>query len=125
MALQDQGPLLAKVIAGGRVLYGLGAMVAPKAMMGMKGDAAAPGPLVWMVRTFGVRDVVLGAGAFKSLNDGDTSAKLWVQMGALADTLDVGNALVFRNELDRQGKAAAIGIAVPAAVAGWWSSRSL
>ena len=125
MGLEAQAPKLAKCIAGGRVLYGLGCMVAPKAIMGMKGDTTAPGPLVWMVRTFGVRDVVLGAGTFKALSDGSDSATSWVRFSAAADTLDLVNAVVFRDELDTTGKLAAISLALPASVAGWWTAQHL
>src|SRR4051812_36034213 len=113
MGLEDKAPLLAKVIAGGRVAYGVGCMFAPKAIMGMTGDTAAPGPLVWMVRAFGVRDIVLGAGTFKALAGGEPSAKAWVQFSAAADTIDLGNALVFGKELDKTGEAAALGLALP------------
>src|SRR3954454_18445310 len=99
-------------------------MGAPKKMMG-PGAKDAEGVLVWMVRTFGVRDVVLGAGTLKAVSDGGPAARLWVQVSAAADTLDVGNALVFRSELDRMSKAASLGLAVPAALGGWWASTRL
>ena len=124
MGIEKHAPLVAKGIAAGRVLYGIACMVAPKKMMGPDADGA-PGPLIFMVRTFGVRDVVLGAGTFKAVSEGTEAGRLWTQISAAADTIDVANAALFRKELNQRGVAATLSLAVPAALGGWWSSRSL
>jgi len=122
--MQRHAPLVAKGIAAGRVLYGLGCMVAPRTIMGPAGTRAE-GQLIWLVRAFGVRDLVLGAGTLKALVDGDPTAARWVQVSAAADSIDIVNAVVFRKELDRTGVAGVLGLAVPAALGGWWSGTNL
>jgi hypothetical protein len=72
-----------------------------------------------------VRDLVFGAGTYLALAKDQDSALLWVQAGALADTLDVANALLFRSEHDKAGRLGIIGLAVPAALGGIYASRRL
>ncbi len=116
--------LVAKGIAAGRVLFGLGCMVAPRKVLGPTA-ARAEGQMVWMARAFGVRDVVLGAGTFRALQAGGDAAIPWVEVSAAADALDIANAVVFRKELDTQGVVATLALAVPATLGGWWSARTL
>lgn len=122
--MADRAKTVAKLIAGGRVLFGLGCLVAPRKVIGPAG-ARAEGQLRWMVRAFGVRDLVLGAGALVALDaDGDAGIR-WVEAGAVADSLDTVNALLFARELEPSGTAATLALAVPASLGGWWSSRRL
>src|SRR4051812_43373833 len=58
--------VVAKGIAAGRLLYGLGCMVAPRQMMGPAGQRAE-GQLIWLTRAFGVRDFVLGGATLRAL----------------------------------------------------------
>ena len=117
--------MVAKAIAAGRVLYGLGCLFAPKTFVGPAGKRAE-GQLVWLVRAFGVRDLVLGAGTLAALGADDEAAAIrWVEVGAAADSLDVANALAFHKELDRTGVAATLALAVPASVGGWLAARGL
>jgi hypothetical protein len=122
--MDDRAGFVAKGIAVGRVLYGLGCMVAPRTMMGPAGERAE-GQMISLTRAFGVRDLVLGGGTFAALGSGSSDAIRWVELSAAADTLDVVNAVVFGKELDRLGKAATFGLAVPASVGGWWAARGL
>lgn len=122
MALNPR--LVAKLIAGGRVLYGLGCMAAPKTFVGPAG-ARAEGQMRWMVRAFGVRDVVLGTGTLLAFEDGDAAAQLWVDVSTAADGLDIANALIFHKELDRQGTLATLALALPATAGGWWAGQQL
>ena len=79
--------MLARLIAVGRVLFGGACLVAPRKVF-PRPTRGASGQLVWMLRCFGIRDVILGAGALKSLNAADPDPT-WVAFGALADTADV------------------------------------
>lgn len=116
--------VVAKGIAAGRVLYGLGCIAAPRVVMGPAG-ARAEGQMVWMARAFGVRDLVLGTGTYLALDARGADAVRWVELSALADTLDVVNAVAFRKELDRTGRIGVLALAVPAAVGGWFAGRRL
>lgn len=120
-AMDDR--LLARLIAAGRVLFGAGCLFAPKLMFA-KPAKDASGPMVWMLRAFGIRDIVLGAGALQSLQSPDPDPT-WVAFGALADTADVVSALVTRDELGPSSLAATLAIAVPAALIGWKATIGL
>ena len=122
MASTEQ--FIAKGIAAGRVLYGLGCMAAPRTIMGPAGKRAE-GQMVWMARAFGVRDVVLGAGTLKALAEDPQAGIRWVELSAVADALDVGNAVVFHKELDTTGVIATLSLAVPATLGGLWAARKL
>lgn len=114
---------LAKLIGAGRVAFGLGCLVAPR-LMTRTSPINGDGPLVWMVRIFGVRDLVLGAGALQSLSSSNPDLS-WVRMGAIADSLDVVTALVFRNELGPTSLATTLAVAGPAAAGGWKATLGL
>lgn len=122
--MADAAQTVARLIAGGRVLYGLGCMAAPRTMVGPAG-ARAEGQLVWMARAFGVRDLVLGTGTLLALAESDEQGARWVELSAAADALDLANAAVFRRELDRTGTVGVLALAVPATLGGWWASRRL
>lgn len=115
--------LIARLIAAGRVLFGLLCLGAPKILL-RREAAATPGQAVWMLRAFGIRDVVLGAGALASLNAEEPDPD-WVRMGAIADTADMITAVAFRDELGPQGLAATFGLAAPAATLGWKAASGL
>ena len=72
--------LIARLIAAGRVLFGLLCIAAPKLVL-QKEAAATPSQAVFMLRLFGVRDVVLGAGALASLNEDEPGPGLGAHGG--------------------------------------------
>ena len=114
---------LARSIALGRILFGLLMLFAPTKVLsrasGDSGDSGeAGGPFVWLARSFGIRDVVLGAGAMVELSDPEPEAR-WVTAGAMADTADAAAAIVWHRELGAAGTAATLALAVPAAAGGW------
>lgn len=115
---------VAKAIAAGRALYGVGCMAAPRTLMG-PAAARAEGPMVWMGRTFGVRDLVLGAGTWMALSEGGPAAVRWVEVSAAADALDLVNSVVFAKELDKAGRIGVLALAVPATLGGVWAARKL
>lgn len=122
--MTSSATFVAKGIAVGRMLYGLGCMVAPRQLMGPAG-ARAEGQMIWMGRAFGVRDLVLGTGTLLALNDDPEAAVRWVEVSAAADALDVANAVVFKRELDRTGTIGVLALAVPATLGGIWAARQL
>ncbi|MFM7068383.1 MAG: hypothetical protein ACKOYM_02880 [Actinomycetes bacterium] len=114
---------IARSIAWGRIGFGLLMLVAPNSVLARTAEER-PGPLVWMARAFGIRDLVLGAGAVASLAAPEPDPS-WVKMGALADSCDAVAALVWRDELGPSGVAATLALALPAATGGWKAARSL
>jgi hypothetical protein len=115
---------IAKGIAIGRVAYGVACIAAPRPMLGPSG-AEAGGSSVMMARFFGVRDVVLGGGTFRALQQDPAAAVSWVEFSAGADALDVVSGLVFRKDLDTAGRVGIAAIALPAALGGAWAARKL
>ena len=116
--------LVAKGIAAGRVAFGVACLLAPRAVLGPSGRTA-DGPMVYMARLFGVRDIVLGAGTLSALQGNGPNRVQWVRFSAMADTLDLVAAATFRNELDRAGRRGVFALALPAAVGGWWSGAQM
>jgi hypothetical protein len=114
---------VARSIALGRILFGLVMVLLPHRVLARAADIR-PGPLVWMARAFGIRDVVLGVGAVLELTEEEPDGR-WVTMGAVADSCDAVAAVVWREELGPAGVASTLGLAVPAAAGGWWSATSL
>jgi hypothetical protein len=108
---------LGRGVAFGRVAFGLASLLAPKVVFRSVAGDASPG-MVLMLRIFGIRDVVLGAGALRSLA-GESTDTSWVAMGALADTADAVVATTFRKEIGTAATAATLGLAIPASLAGW------
>lgn len=122
-AMDDRA--LARSVAFGRVLFGLLMLFVPRqVLLRSLAGAEAPSALVWLARSFGIRDVVLGAGALVELSDPEPDAR-WVTAGAVADTADAVAALAWHRELGPAGTAATLSLAVPAAAAGWKASNGL
>ena len=88
---------IARSIAWGRIGFGLLMLIAPNSVLA-RTATERPGPLVWMARAFGIRDLVLGAGAVVALAQPEPDAS-WVKMGAIADSCDAVAAVVWRDEL--------------------------
>jgi hypothetical protein len=120
-AMNDRS--LARSIAVGRILFGALMLLVPQAVLSRVAEDG-PGPLVWMARAFGIRDMVLGVGAWRSLGEPEPDPS-WVRMGAVADTSDIVAALVWRKELGPLGTASTLALAVPAAAGGWKAAAGL
>lgn len=114
---------LARSIALGRIVFGALMLFVPNTVLA-RASAERPGPLVWLARAFGIRDMVLGLGALRSLSEPEPDPS-WVRMGAVADTCDAAAALVWRDELGAAGTVATLALAVPAAAGGWTAASRL
>ncbi len=114
---------LARSIAGGRIGFGLLMLLIPRTILA-RAAQDPPGSLVWLARSFGIRDIVLGVGALRSLAEPEPDAS-WVRMGAIADTADAVAAVVWRSELGVAGTASTLALAVPAAAGGWKAAAAL
>jgi len=73
----------ALVIARGRVVFGLVALVAPGIVARLILGSSSP-TVRAVMRMVGIRDVVLGVGAITNLKEAKQDAE-WVSMGAVAD----------------------------------------
>jgi hypothetical protein len=74
----------------------------------------APGNLVFMVRTIGVRDLALGLGTVVAARSSRRrGVRRWIQFGLLSDALDVMTGASSSRLLGRSGAAAAALIPVP------------
>lgn len=116
---------IARSVAAGRVLFGLLMLLTPRPFLRRAvTDGELPGMFVWLARSFGIRDIVLGAGALVELADPEPESR-WVTAGAVADTCDIAAAVIWRDELGPAGMAATLSLAVPAAAAGWTARLGL
>ena len=115
---------VARQIAIGRILFGVVMLLFPRLLL-RRSAPDAPGPAVWVGRLFGVRDIALGAGTLSALQADDPGAGRWVAVGAAADAADVATALVWREELGREGVFATLAVAVPAMLGGAKAARGL
>lgn len=115
--------LIARLVAAGRVLFGIACIAAPRQILRQWGKDASH-PVLWWIRAFGIRDTVLGAGALVSLNRDDPDST-WVAAGAAADTADAIVVLACRDELGPAFVVPTLAIAVPAAALGWKSTLGL
>lgn len=70
-----------------------------------------------LVRTIGIRDVVVGAGALVALRRDRESARLWTQAGLLSDIADVLLALASFRQLGARGTLVAAAAPLPFVVA--------
>jgi hypothetical protein len=81
---------LAKLLALNRIQYGMGLVLTPErnAKVWVGGRAARQGPNKLLAQALGVRDLVMGAGALRSIGDAD-AARAWFAALAVADGVDV------------------------------------
>jgi hypothetical protein len=115
---------IARGVAWGRVVFGLLMIFAPTRVLSrLAKGAELDGPLLWMCRAFGIRDLVLGAGAVIEMSDPEPDGR-WVTAGAVSDTCDIAAAVVWRDELGAAGVASTLALAVPAAALGWKASAA-
>jgi hypothetical protein len=77
---------VAILIARGRVVIGLGALVAPGLAVRMLMGESTPTTRT-LTRMLGARDLALGIGAVNSVKERTQDAE-WVSMGAVADGVD-------------------------------------
>jgi hypothetical protein len=112
---------IAIVIARGRVVLGLGALVVPGlTVRALVGDADPTTRT--LTRMLGARDLALGLGAITSVRERTQDAE-WVSMGALADGVDALAGL-FTPGLPTRARLMGI-VAAGAAVVGLQLAREL
>jgi hypothetical protein len=66
-----------------------------------------------LVRTIGIRDLVVGAGTLAALRRGQSGSRLWVQSGLVSDVADVLLALASYRQLGARGTLIAAAAPLP------------
>ena len=77
-------------------------------------------------RALGARDLALGLGALRALEQRDTAAaRLWMAAHTLSDGTDLVATLMAEDDLPRGAFAFAVGMAAASTAIGAWSAASL
>ena len=80
----------ARAIGCLRAVVGLGLIIAPRAVARAQLGTSSAGPLILLLRTVGIRDLVLGAGTVAaSYGAHDAEVRRWIGAGLVSDALDV------------------------------------
>ena len=115
--MDDQQRL--QVLNGGRTLFGLGMVVAPRLMLrGWVGQDAELPSVKLVARTMGIRDAAIGLGTLMALDNGD-DVKRWIQFGIAADAVDCAATVVAARRLPTKTAVLVAAMAAAAAVTGW------
>lgn len=116
---------VAKLVAYGRIATGAALLVTPRLVVGRwLGDVAeSPGGSV-LARTFGARDLAVGAGAAYALATGG-AARPWLVAAAFTDSVDAVATLAARRALPKAGALGTVALASGAAAIGAWTAREL
>ena len=90
---------LTLMYAASRTLFGTGSLVAPGAMFRRTAGAAADSLTTQsFIRTFGIRDVVLGAELARAVRDGG-EVRRWLFLSGVCGTVDFLALYAARDEL--------------------------
>jgi hypothetical protein len=115
----------ARALAIGRAAFGAALLIVPeKVAKGWLGEYAERPAVHALVRSIGVRDVVLGTIALHTL-DHDEVGPRWQATCAVVDTVDLLATGVARRDLPAAGVAGTAVVAGAAAAAGFYFSRAL
>jgi hypothetical protein len=96
-----------------RTSVGIALMVAPGAPMRLAGDESPTGAALLLMRTIGIRDLVLGLGtvsAARSTNQSD--ARRWVMATLASDAIDTVVSLAALRSIGRRDSLVAAGLAL-------------
>jgi hypothetical protein len=113
------------VIGCVRSAVGIGLIVAPKAVARSQADQSPTGTAVLLMRTIGVRDLVLGAGTVAAARGSGDEAHRWIATGLLSDVLDVLTGAVSVSLVGRKGALTAAVVPMPFVLADLFVLRRL
>jgi hypothetical protein len=115
----------ARVLHGGRVALGAALLLAPqRTARGWLGELAHRPGVQALVRSLGVRDLVLGMIALHTLDHPDVGPR-WQTTVGVVDAVDALATGLAASDLPPRGVAATVGIAGGAAAAELWFARVL
>jgi hypothetical protein len=108
----------ARTLAAGRVLIGLGLLLAPRRLGKLWVSEHARGPAVQMLlRAVGARDAVIGMIALHTLDHPEIGPR-WQRTAAALDAIDAGVTIAARSELPSAAVAGTVLLVGSSAVAG-------
>jgi hypothetical protein len=108
-----------------RTLVGVGLIVAPGTTLRLSG-AEATGPAVILMRTIGIRDLVLGVGTVAAARSGGTDEPIrWNSAGLASDSLDTIVSLASTRSIGKRDALAAAALAFTFACGDLWARRSM
>ena len=119
---------LAVGLALNRIAFGLTFVVAPRwAGRSWVGPRAAKAPQTQLFgRALGARDLALGFGALRALQQkDDAAARAWMAGQTIADGTDIAATLAARRSLPAPAAAFALAVAAGSTAIAAWSARSL
>jgi hypothetical protein len=108
-----------------RLAVGLALMAAPAAAMRVSRREEPTGASVLLMRTIGIRDVVLGLGTIGAAQSGDADVRRWLRIGLLSDSLDVVAGLVSARAIGTPEAVFAVGAAATFVGLDRWAINSL
>lgn len=116
---------LIRLLAVGRIAVGSGLVLAPRLFGGTWFGAAATQPATQVaIRALGIRDLVLGVGTYRALDQG-TDVATWVSLGVACDAVDAVATAAGARDLPRLGALATIAVASSATAIGVSALRSV
>jgi hypothetical protein len=97
-------------------------IVAPRAVAQLQGDEPQSASAVLLVRTIGIRDLVLGAGTIAAArnSDGD-DVRQWIVAGLLSDALDVAAGAAANPLIGRKAALTAASVPTPFVLGDLWA----
>jgi hypothetical protein len=96
-----------------RALVGVVLVLSPAAFLRTSGGEAPTGVSVLLLRTIGIRDLVLGAGTVSASRRGSPAdARRWTAAGLASDSVDVLASLAAGRSIGRKESAGAAGAAL-------------
>ncbi len=105
-----------------RASVGAALIVAPRAIAQLQGDQAQSGSAVLLLRTIGVRDVVLGAGTVAAAHGADRDdARRWIIAGLLSDVLDIAAGAIASPQIGRTAAITAATVPTPFVLGDLWA----
>ena len=95
-----------------RTTVGIGLIVAPGAPMRLAGDQTPTGTALLLMRTIGIRDIVLGLGAVSAARSNDEAGeRSWTKAALVSDLLDTAASLAAIRSIGRRDSLFAAGLA--------------
>jgi len=115
----------ARMLLVARVAIGSACFLFPrKAVQVWTGEQQGSGTAAMAVRALGARDVAIGMGGLRALEDGDSPSR-WLEAGALSDAADTVGALAGFRRLGKMRRLVFVATAASATYLGFRLAASL